>query len=65
MSWAQVWRAGQREDALRNQLVTGPHSPASVRGSQPLRNIDAWYAAFGVQPGDKMYIPPEERVKIW
>jgi endothelin-converting enzyme/putative endopeptidase len=65
MSWAQVWRAAQREDALRNQLLTDPHSPASVRGSQPLRNIDAWYAAFNVQPGDKQYLAPEERVKIW
>jgi predicted metalloendopeptidase len=65
MAWAQAWKAKQREDALRNQLLTDPHSPAMVRGAAPLRNIDAWYEAFGVQEGDKMYLPPDQRVRIW
>ena len=62
---AQVWRAIQRDDALRNQVLTNPHSPAAARGSIPERNMDAWYAAFNVKEGDKFYIKPEERVKIW
>jgi len=65
MAHAQVWRAIQREDALRNQLLTDPHSPAPARGSIPERNMDAWYAAFNVQPGDAQYIAPENRVRIW
>jgi endothelin-converting enzyme/putative endopeptidase len=65
MAHAQVWRAIQREDALRNQLLTDPHAPAAARGSIPERNMDAWYAAFDVQPGDTQYIPPEDRVRIW
>jgi len=65
MAHAQVWRAIIRDDALRNQVLTDPHSPAAARGSIPERNMDAWYAAFNVQPGDKAYIAPEARVKIW
>lgn len=65
MSWAQIWRAKMRDDALRSQIVVGPHSPSMVRGSNPIRNIDAWYAAFDVKEGDKMYLPPEQRVHIW
>ena len=65
MSWAQVWRATQRPDALRNQILTDPHSPASVRGAVPLQNVDAWYDAFGVREGDAMYVAPDERVRIW
>jgi endothelin-converting enzyme/putative endopeptidase len=65
MAHAQVWRAIQREDALRNQLLTDPHSPAAARGSIPERNMDAWYAAFDVKEGAAQYIPPEDRVRIW
>ena len=65
MGWAQVWRTLWRDDALRQQLVNGPHSPGQIRAFAPLRNIDAWYDAFGVKPGDKLYIKPEERVRIW
>ena len=65
LSHAQVWRAVQRDDALRNQILTDTHAPAAARGSIPERNMDAWYAAFGVKPGDKGYIPPEQRVRIW
>ena len=65
LAYAQAWRGKQREDALRNQVATDPHSPARYRVLGPLRNIDAWYAAFGVKPGDAMYIAPELRAKIW
>ena len=65
LGWAQVWRAKYRDDALRRQLVSDPHSPPVARVDIPMRNIDAWYAAFGVKPGDKLYLPPEKRVRIW
>ena len=65
MGWAQVWRTLWRDDALRQQLVNGPHSPGQIRAFAPLRNIDAWYDAFDVKPGDKLYIKPEDRVRIW
>ncbi len=63
--WAQVWRTLFREQRLRNQIMTGPHSPAEFRVNGVVRNIDAWYEAFDVQPGDKLYLPPEQRVRIW
>jgi len=65
ISWAQVWRAVNREDALRQRLMTGPHSPEMYRVLGPLRNVDAWYKAFNVTPDNKMYLPPEKRVHIW
>jgi putative endopeptidase len=65
LAYAQVWKSKAREDALRNQVTTDPHSPARFRVLGPLRNVDAWYQAFGVKPGDKMYIAPEARAKIW
>ena len=65
LGWAQVWRTLWRDDALRQQLVNGPHSPGQIRAFAPLRNIDAWYDAFGVKPGDKLYVKPEDRVRIW
>jgi len=65
MAHAQVWRAAIRDDALVSQLRTDPHSPAAARGSIPERNIDAWYTAFDVKEGDKEYIAPAARVKIW
>jgi putative endopeptidase len=65
MGWAQVWRILWRDDALRQQLVNGPHSPGQIRAIAPLRNVDAWYEAFNVQPGDALYIPPQDRVRIW
>jgi predicted metalloendopeptidase len=60
-----VWRANQREDDVRQMVLTNPHSPPAARGSIPERNMDAWYAAFDVKPGDKLYLKPEERVRIW
>jgi len=65
LGWAQVWRSAIRPDALKQQLVTDPHSPARYRGQTAERNIDAWYQAFDVKPGDKLYIAPENRVTIW
>jgi endothelin-converting enzyme/putative endopeptidase len=65
LAWAQVWRINMREDALRQQVLTDPHSPAEFRVNGAVRNIDAWYRAFNVQPGDALYLPPEQRVHIW
>ena len=65
LGWAQVWRSLYRDDALRQQLVGDSHSPGMIRAAGPLRNLDAWYEAFGVKPGDRLYIPPDERVRIW
>lgn len=63
--WAQVWRGALRDEAMKNQVATGPHSPPQFRVIGPLRNIDAWYEAFGVRPGAAYYLPPEERVSLW
>ncbi|MDB6113276.1 MAG: peptidase [Lacunisphaera sp.] len=65
IGWAQAWRGKLREDRLRKQVVGDPHSPRMYRVNGVFRNIDAWYEAFGVQPGDRLYVPPEERVRIW
>jgi putative endopeptidase len=65
LGWAQVWRELQRPDAERQQLVTDPHSPGRYRAITAERNIDAWYKAFDVQPGEKLYLAPEDRVTIW
>jgi putative endopeptidase len=65
LGWAQVWRTKSRDDALRNQIATDPHSPPLYRVNGVVRNIDAWYEAFGVKPGDALYVPPEQRVRIW
>ncbi|MGQ0813892.1 MAG: M13 family metallopeptidase [Gemmatimonadota bacterium] len=65
MGWAQVWRSKARAEALRNQLLTDSHSPGAFRAFAPLTNIDAFYTAFEVKPGDKLYRAPAERVKIW
>ena len=54
-----------RDEALRNQLLTDAHSPGMFRAFVPLPNIDAFYAAFNLQPGDKLYRAPADRVKIW
>ncbi|HYM29146.1 MAG TPA: M13 family metallopeptidase [Steroidobacteraceae bacterium] len=65
LAYAQVWRSKYREGALRELVMSDVHSPDYFRVNGPLPNIDAWYSAFGVQPGDKMYIAPAERVRIW
>jgi predicted metalloendopeptidase len=65
LSWAQVWRTKYRDGVLREIVMSDVHSPANFRVNGPLPNIDAWYQAFNVQPGDKLYIKPADRVSIW
>ncbi|MGE0532273.1 MAG: M13 family metallopeptidase [Hyphomonadaceae bacterium] len=65
LGWAQAWRALIRDAALRNQILTDPHSPAVYRCNGTVRNMDSWYEAFNVQPGDALYLPPDQRVTIW
>jgi len=65
LSWAQVWRSSQRPEAAAQRILTDPHSPEQYRANAPLTNIDAWYTAFNVKPGDKMYKKPEDRIKVW
>jgi len=65
LGWAQAWRGKVTDDFVRKQVVSDPHSPRQFRVIGPTRNIDSWYQAFGVQPGDRMYVPPEQRVRIW
>lgn len=65
LSWATVWRTLQKEAALVNQIKTDEHSPGLYRAFGPLVNSDAFYKAFDVKEGDKLYKKPEDRVKIW
>jgi predicted metalloendopeptidase len=65
LGWAQAWRRKYRDAELLKRLVTDPHSPSEFRANGPTANIDAFYDAFAVKPGDRMYRPPAERVKIW
>jgi len=64
MSFAQSWRDKTREAALRQQVITDGHAPDEYR-ADTVRNLDAWYRAFDVKPGDKLYLAPAERVRIW
>ena len=65
MAWAQVWRAKYREEALRQQLIRGPHSPPYFRVNGVVRNFDEWYEAFDIGPDHALYLPPEQRIRIW
>lgn len=65
LSWAQSWREKQRADGLREQLASDPHSPAMARVNGPMRNLEAWYQAWSVQERDKLYLAPEDRVRLW
>jgi putative endopeptidase len=65
LAWAQVWRGLTREEQLRSQVMSNPHSPNHYRVNGVVRNVDAWYQAFDVKPGDKLYLPAAERVHIW
>jgi putative endopeptidase len=64
LGWAQVWRTKTREQALRQQLLSDPHSPGPQRVAM-VRNLDTWYAAFGAKPGDAAFLAPADRVRIW
>jgi putative endopeptidase len=65
LGWAQAWRGKVTDDFVKRQVVSDPHSPRQFRVNGVVRNIDAWYAAFGVKPGDKLYVDPKDRVHIW
>src|ERR1035437_6667351 len=65
MGFAQIWRSKSRDEALRQQLLTNPHSPGPYRAFVPLVNNDVFLKTFNVQPGDQMYRAPADRVKIW
>jgi putative endopeptidase len=64
LAFAQMERSIARDDSLRRQVLTDPHSPSEWRTAEA-RNVDAWYAAFNVKPGQKMYLPPDRRVRVW
>ncbi len=64
ISFAQAWRGKYREPTLRNQILAGGHSPGQYR-ALTVRNLDGWYAAFDVKPGQRLYLAPGDRVKVW
>jgi len=65
LGWAQAWRGKVTDDYVKKQVVSDPHSPRQFRVNGVVRNVDAWYAAFGARPGEKLYVEPGKRVKIW
>jgi putative endopeptidase len=65
LGFAQIWRSAIRPDALRQQLVSDPHSPETARVNGTIRNVDPWYAAWNVKPGETLYVAPDQRVRIW
>ena len=64
LAFGQVWRTKMRDEALRSRVIGDGHSPGSFR-AQTVRNIDAWYDTFGAKPGQKLYLEPKDRVRIW
>jgi predicted metalloendopeptidase len=65
MGYAQIWRSKFRDEAVRRQVLTDPHSPSQFRANGPLRNFGPFYEAFDVKQGDAMYVPAEQRIQIW
>ena len=65
LSWGTIWRTKMRDEALKNLIMTNTHSPGMYRAYMPLKNVDAFYEAFDVKENDKMYLKPEDRVRIW
>ncbi|EQD61445.1 endothelin-converting protein 1, partial [mine drainage metagenome] len=65
LSYAQLWRGAYREPALKLRLTIDPHSPVRFRAIGPLSNLEEFYRAFDVRPGDPLWRPPDERVEIW
>ena len=65
LSWGTIWRTKMRDEALKNLIMTNPHAPGMYRAYMPLKNVDAFYEAFDVKEDDKMYLKPEDRVRIW
>ncbi|MGV3528144.1 MAG: M13 family metallopeptidase [Flavisolibacter sp.] len=65
INWAQIWRNNTVPETAAQLILTDPHSPGMYRANGPVVNMDAWYEAFNVKPGDKMYVTPENRIRIW
>ena len=65
LGWSQIWRRLYRDEELIRRLVTDPHSPSHFRANGPVTNLNAFYEAFDVKPGDKLYKQPEDRIQIW
>jgi putative endopeptidase len=65
LGWAQVWQAKGRDEEMIRRIATDPHSPNEFRCNGVVRNVDEFYAAYDVQPGDALYLAPQERVRIW
>ncbi len=65
ISWATIWRSKIRDEAMKNQVKTDPHSPGIYRAYVPIQNLDVFYDAFGIKENNKMFIKPEKRVRIW
>lgn len=65
INWATIWRTKYRDEALRKQIKTDPHSPGMYRAVGPIANMDEFYDSFGIEEGDKLFIPEESRIKIW
>jgi putative endopeptidase len=65
LSWAQIWRSNQLPESTAQRILTDPHAPDMYRVNGPLSNIDAWYQAFNIQPGDPLYKSKEQRIKVW
>jgi putative endopeptidase len=65
LGYAQSWRHKSTDDSVRQQIVSNPHAPGRYRVNGIVRNMDAWYQAFGVQPADQLFVAPENRVRIW
>jgi len=65
ISWATIWRSKMRDEAIKNQVKTDPHTPGMYRAFVPLQNVDAFYKAFDITESQKLFVKPENRVKIW
>jgi putative endopeptidase len=59
-----VWRRKYRDEALLRQMTSDPHTPGHYRPNV-VRNVDAWYTAFGIKPGTKLYLSPDQRIRVW
>ncbi|MEP6711193.1 MAG: M13-type metalloendopeptidase, partial [Ferruginibacter sp.] len=65
INWAQVWRSNSLPETEAQRILTDSHSPGMYRANGPLMNIDAFYTTFGVKEGDKMYVAPDKRIRVW
>jgi putative endopeptidase len=65
LSYGQIWRQKATDDSIRQRIVSNPHAPVQYRVNGAVRNIDAWYETFDVKPSDKLFLPPQDRARIW